>query len=681
MKIIYFSRLFLYIILFLLFMIPQIHSQVKNQIDVETRTKVKQVLLNKYGEAAKFRIERGVEQTANLWIETDGTKEEFAAFCDENFAGTDTSLESLFNKIEYYDEILRGSLTEITLGLKQYLDLDWGDVQPIDLIMGGYDPTSHLSEDLFNNKFAFIITLNFPDYTLNEKITLGSKWSRLEWAYARIGRIFETRIPADINQKITTALTEADSYISEYNIYMNNLVGAEMKPLFPKEMKLISHWGLRDELKSHFGNPGELPKQEMIYAVMKRIISQEIPKVVVNSDKYQWNPLDNKVFENGKEINAEAEPDTRYIKYLNVFKALYSSDKYYPEYNTYIKRSFDGEREVSFNDVEKTFGEFLSSTQVKKVADLIKKRLSRNLEPFDIWYTGFKSRINTNEEELDKITKEKYPTPEAFEKDIVNILLKLGFTENDAQYISEKIQVDPARGSGHAFGSAMRKFKSHLRTRIGKDGMNYKGYNIAVHELGHNVEETLTLYKIDYYSLYGVPNTAFTEAMAFLFQSRDLELLGIKNDDPQAKYLSALDNFWNTYEIMGVSLVDMHVWEWLYKHPDATPQELKTAVINSANEVWNKYYADVFGVKDQPIFAIYSHMIDNALYLPNYALGYLIEFQIEDYMKDKVIGPEMMRMCASGNIIPQQWMKNAVGSEISIKPMLKAVDEALLRVQ
>ena len=179
MKIIYFSRPFLYIILFLLIMIPQIQSQVKNQIDVETRIKVKQALLDKYGEAAKFRIERGVEQTANLWIESDGTKEEFANFCDENFAGTDTSLDSLFNKIEYYDEILRGSLTEITLGLKQYLDLDWGNVQPVDLIMGGYDPTSHLAEDLFNNKFAFIITLNFPDYTLNEKITLVSKWSRL----------------------------------------------------------------------------------------------------------------------------------------------------------------------------------------------------------------------------------------------------------------------------------------------------------------------------------------------------------------------------------------------------------------------------------------------------------------------------------------------------------------------
>jgi hypothetical protein len=195
------------------------------------------------------------------------------------------------------------------------------------------------------------------------------------------------------------------------------------------------------------------------------------------------------------------------------------------------------------------------------------------------------------------------------------------------------------------------------------------------------VEQTLTLYKTDYYSLNGVPNTAFTEAFAFLFQRRDLELLGMKNEDAFAKDLGVIDNFWSSYEIMGVSLVDMKIWNWMYKNPNAKPSELKQAVISIAKEVWNKYYADVFGIKDELILAVYSHIIDAALYLPNYALGHLIEFQIEDYLKDKNVGPEMMRMCASGNIIPQQWMKNAVGTEISVKPMLKSVDEALTRVK
>ena len=33
---------------------------------------------------------------------------------------------------------------------------------------------------------------------------------------------------------------------------------------------------------------------------------------------------------------------------------------------------------------------------------------------------------------------------------------------------------------------------------------------------------------------------------------------------------------------MGVSLVDMRVWEWLYSRPDATPAQLKEAVITAA---------------------------------------------------------------------------------------------------
>jgi hypothetical protein len=94
-------------------------------------------------------------------------------------------------------------------------------------------------------------------------------------------------------------------------------------------------------------------------------------------------------------------------------------------------------------------------------------------------------------------------------------------------------------------------------------------------------------------------------------------------------------------------------------------------------EVWNQYYAPVFGVRDQVVLAVYSHMIDYTLYLPHYALGNVIQFQLEDYLKDKVLGPEMERMCLLGNIMPQLWMKKAVGSGISVKPLLQAVDRAL----
>ena len=285
--------------------------------------------------------------------------------------------------------------------------------------------------------------------------------------------------------------------------------------------------------------------------------------------------------------------------------------------------------------------------------------------------------IEEQQEELDKIVAKKYPDTKAFEKGIAEILVKLGWSTERAKFISTKIQVDASRGAGHAAGSAMRKAKARLRTRVPKSGINYKGYNIAVHELGHTVEQTLTLHNVDYYSLSGVPNNAFTEAFAFVFQDRDLDLLGIKQDKTKTEHLKALDIFWNAYEIMGVSLVDMKAWNWMYKNPAATPAQLKQAIISFAKEVWNKYYAPVFKIKDQSILAIYSHMIAYSLYLPDYPLGHVIQFQIENYLEGKNLGQEMERLCASGNIIPQLWMKKGVGSKITVKPLLKAVNRSL----
>jgi len=174
-----------------------------------------------------------------------------------------------------------------------------------------------------------------------------------------------------------------------------------------------------------------------------------------------------------------------------------------------------------------------------------------------------------------------------------------------------------------------------------------------------------------------VPNTAFTEALAFIFQKRDLDILGVKDSEVNKNDLMALDIFWSNYEIMGVSLVDMNVWKWLYKHPKANKKELKEAVIRISKEVWNKYYADIFGVKDQPILAIYSHMIEIPLYLSAYPIGYLIDFQIEKQLEGKNFGDEIMRIYSKGRIIPQEWMKEAVGAELSNKPLLEAVDKAM----
>ena len=123
-------------------------------------------------------------------------------------------------------------------------------------------------------------------------------------------------------------------------------------------------------------------------------------------------------------------------------------------------------------------------------------------------------------------------------------------------------------------GASMRSEKAHLRTRVEKTGMNYKGFNIAVHEMGHNVEQTFSLNDNDFTLLQGVPNTAFTEALAFVFQGHDLELLGLPAPDAKSLAEKTLNDFWGTYEIAGVALVDMGVWHWMYDHPQATPEQL-----------------------------------------------------------------------------------------------------------
>jgi hypothetical protein len=227
----------------------------------------------------------------------------------------------------------------------------------------------------------------------------------------------------------------------------------------------------------------------------------------------------------------------------------------------------------------------------------------------------------------------------------------------------------------------MRSDVSHLRTRIAETGMNYKGYNIAVHEFGHNVEQTISMHFVDNYMLHGVPNTAFTEALAFIFQKRDLQLLNMENNDPLAEEMETLDICWSLYEIMGVSLVDMNVWKWMYEHPDATAAELKVAVMDISKDIWNKYYAPVFGVKDQTILGIYSHMIDNPLYLSAYPLGHIIQFQVEETMKGKDFAEEVLRIWSQGQLSPDVWMIEATGSKLSAQAILDRSKEAVVKVR
>ena len=664
--------------------------QTKTQTAMISDTTLQQAVSNvlaAHSEADSCTVARGAAQVAALWRESDGTEEDYLTLITNSYAGTDEAKKQLYNRMAFILEqcgqsadMLNNTLQEPTTLLGK------GDPTQVDWIISGYSPMAHFAEDMFANKIAHICVLNFPHYTLEEKNTLGKEWTRQEWAYARLGDVFSSRVPGNVVANYSQALSEAENYIAGYNIMMHCLRSEQGEQLWTEPMALLSHWNLRDELKSNYADvPNAREKQEMIYQVMLRIICQEIPAVVVNNDKLLWCPTTNLVSGDPTsdiklKVDISREPDTRYQQIINIFRAGLQIDAYRPDAPTHVLRTFNEDLQIPFEEIESLFTQLIQSEEVKQVAAIIRERLGRDLRPYDIWYDGFKSRSSISEDVLTAETQKRYPTAKAFEKDMPRMLMDLGFASNKAKEIASHIVVEAARGSGHARPCVGREQPARLRTRVSNKGMDYKGYNIAVHEFGHNVEEVISLYDIDYYTLAGIPNTGFTEASAFLFQERDLQLLHQSTQSPQQAD-QLFDMIWGMYEIMGVSLVDMRMWQWLYAHPEADAATLREAVIAIASEVWNQYYAPILGEKDSPLLGIYSHMVGYALYLPAYPIGNLVQYQLDEHLANCATpeewAKEYTRIYQQGCLTPDAWMRGAVGKPMSVEPILNAVRKAL----
>ena len=634
-----------------------------------------------HSEAGTSLVARGVRQVAALWNEADGSEADFEALVSSSYAGTPAERERLYNRLAYIIEQCSQSADMLNNTLQEPTTLvGKGEPTRVDWIISGYSPMSHFAEDMFANKIAHICVLNFPYYSLEEKNALGSQWTRQEWAYARMGDMFHTRVPGNVMAAYSQALSQAENYIAGYNIMMHCLRNEQGEQLWKEPMALLSHWNLRDELKSNYANvPHAHEKQEMIYQVMLRIIRQEIPECVVNNEEYTWCPQTNEVKGERREARGERELDTRYQQIINIFHALQAIDAHRTDAPSHVLRTFNEDLQIPFEEIEALFTQLIQSDEVRQVAQIIRERLGRDLRPYDIWYDGFKSRSTISEDQLTAQTQHRYPDAKAFEKDMLRMLMDLGFAKDKAQAIASHIVVEAARGSGHARPCVGREQPARLRTRVGDKGMDYKGYNIAVHEFGHNVEEVISLYDIDYYTLAGIPNTGFTEASAFLFQERDMQLLGYEAKGEGGE--SLLDMIWGMYEIMGVSLVDMRMWQWLYAHPTATAAELREAVLAIAAEVWNEYYAPVLGEKDSPLLGIYSHMVGYALYLPAYPIGNIVQYQLDEHLANCATpqewAKEYTRIYQQGCLTPDAWMRGAVGKPMSVEPILKAVREVI----
>jgi hypothetical protein len=638
------------------------------------------------GAVLRAEIERGVTQTAALWRASDG---DLTAFCLDQFLPDQAARDRLFERLQEVNEQVRGHFLELGRTTRWHTEVDTGPIGAVEPLLASYNPGAHVTEDMFKSKVAFAALLNFPLTTLADRIKDGETYSRRQWAEARLTGKFDTRIPGALLQARSATEAAADQYIAGYYLWMHHVLAEDGKRLFPKGKHLITHWNLRDELKANYADADGLAKQRTIVKVMERIVTQSIPKAVIDNPNLDWNPFTNTVVaadgatiedegkSKPKDVSDTREPDSRFEQVKAHLAAGRAIDPFAPIAPTLIDRAFES-AEMPEERVRAMLVEILESPLAAAAAKEMATKLGRNLEPSDIWYEF--GADTGPETALDAITTKKYPNAAAFEKDIPRILRDLGFSAERAKYVAEHITVDPSRGAGHAMGAERRGDKAHLRTRVEPTGMTYKGYNIAVHELGHNVEQTFSLYDIDHTLLAGVPNTAFTEALAFLFQARNLELLGKPAPGGEAERMRVLDDYWNTREIAGSSLVELDVWHWLYEHPTATATEIRDATVKIAQDTWNKYYAPTLGGKDVPLLGIYSHTITSPLYLFNYVLGHLIAFQVEEHVAGKdaaTFAKEFERVCRLGAILPDAWMKQATGKPVTTQPLLDATKRAL----
>ncbi|OHD18406.1 MAG: hypothetical protein A2Y38_03295 [Spirochaetes bacterium GWB1_59_5] len=637
--------------------------------------KVVNRLVEEKGETHRERALEGVLCAAAYWRDEDGTASEFETFCSLHFSESESERDALFSRLELVFEELYGSALAVSRTFQWGVHVEKGPVLPVDAILSEWSPHAHLSDDFYANKLAFVVHLNFPYKSLEIKQKEGPAWTRRQWAEARLGDFFTERVPSGAAQRLAAAFAAAENYIAGYYLYPSCLRGGAVGTSFPEDKRLLMHWNMRDEIKALYADHTAISRQRILYKAMERVVDGTIPLGFVDSRKLAWDPYTGLVSNpDGTPVEAAREGDARYERLLAIFKAEREYDLWCPDNPSLVERKFNVEREIPEHDVKRLFHEVLSSPALKQVAALLGRRLERPLESFDVWYKGFGDAQAVNEAELDELTRRRYPDARAFKADLPRMLGVLGFDPETARWLSDRIEVDQARGSGHAMPAAKRSDSVHLRTHVPPTGMDYKGFNIACHELGHNVEQVFSLHGVDEYFMAGVPNNAFTEAFAFVFQARDLAILGIEGA-PRGP--SVLSDYWTTCEIAGVGLVDMELWQWLYAHPDCTARDLREAAMTIARDVWNRYFADAYGFRDALVLGVYAHMIELAMYLPDYPLGHLIAFQIEAAMAGASVGESMGQMCRLGRLTPHQWMREATGSGVSAEPLLAAVHAAL----
>lgn len=627
------------------------------------------VLLLQYGAKHRDNITDGVTACARIWDFTRNGVPAFREFCITHYVPPGAGKRQLLQRLDPLWRTISGSMMVIRKETRAGLDIADLPLTPAEELLGGFTAGSHLQEDYRTFRIAHLVQLNFgTDRTDLPK-------TREDWAARRLGKWGRDYAPAHLLAEASRIHSQVDKFVSGYNLYLDKIDFGDDRLTFPEKTRLISHWGLRDFMMAQYDAPHGLAKQRAILGLMERVVDGTIPTEILDNPTVAWHIGDDTIRDGRKTRKAKPHGPLRWEQFRTLFRVMRKLDPY-SRYGNMIDQKFLDERELPEARVRNILTDILGADVAVHVGKFLEKKFGRPLEPFDIYFKDFSA--GTSLPALAKPIGELYPTRQSLQAAIPPILQRLGFATDQSEFIASKIRVDNGRSAGHAWSPGTLHDLQLLRVRVPKEGISEIEFSTFMHELGHCVEGVLSSFYMDYPSLWGVPNSALTEAFAFTFQERADMILGrTVQSDP---HVATLQRFWEAFEIAGPALVEIDFFHWLYKHPNATAAQMQRAIRAIGDAVWKKYHARIFGPKSYGLPSVYSHILWCDLYLADYPMGYVCAYQIRRYLNDKVLGVEMPRICAAGDIYPDEWMKNAVGSPIDATPLLEDTARAITMV-